>query len=206
MHSYDYPRPAVTVDLAAFSIRDNALCVLLIKRNTAPFKGKWTLPGGFVHDSEPLELSAARVLNDKANISDVYTEQLYTFGSPRRDPRDRVISIAYFAILNPAYEYVGPGKWYDIEELPKLGFDHNDIVQMAVNRLRAKLNYSELALEFMPEEFTLGNLQNAWECIVATPVDKRNFRKTMLKRDMLVETGKKSTGGAHPPAKLYKRR
>ncbi|NKB70363.1 MAG: NUDIX domain-containing protein [Candidatus Latescibacteria bacterium] len=203
MYKYEFPRPAVTVDLVAFSVDGGQLRVLLVRRSTAPFAGRWTLPGGFVHDNEPLEASATRVLSAKAEVSDVYLEQLYTFGDPKRDPRDRVISVAYFAILNPSQNYDGPGTWFDVTALPELGFDHTHIVDTAVQRLRAKLTYSDIGFVFMPAEFTLGELQRNWETILGRPLDKRNFRKAIISKKRVLETGKKSVGGAHPPAKLY---
>ncbi len=206
MFTYEYPRPAVTVDLVAFAVHDSALQVLLIRRPEDPFIGAWTLPGGFVHDREPLEQTAVRVLSDKADLGDVFMEQLRSFGDPDRDPRDRIISVAYFAILPEGHVYSGPGSWFDVDALPELGFDHREIADVAIERLRSKLGYTDIALEFMSGSFTLGELQKKWEAVLGQALDKRNFRKSVAARKLVVETGRKSGGGAHPPAKLYRRR
>lgn len=205
MFTYEYARPAVTVDLVAFRVRDGALEVLLIERLEPPFAGAWTLPGGFVHDREPLEDSARRVLSAKAELENVHIEQLATFGAPDRDPRDRIISIAYFAILRTGTAYDGAGEWFDVDDLPATGFDHADVLAVAVDRLRAKLTYSDLGFEFMPGEFTLTELQRTWEAVLAQPLDKRNFRKSILGKGRLEQTGRRSKGGAHPPAMIYRR-
>ncbi len=206
MFTYEFARPAVTVDLVTFSVRDDALNILLIERPEPPFEGAWTLPGGFVHDREPLEETARRVLTSKANLSDVFLEQLFTFGDPGRDPRDRTISVAYFALLPGDHGYDGPGTWFRIDELPELGFDHAGIVVVAVERLRAKLAYTDIGLGFMAREFTLGELQKCWEAVLGKSLDKRNFRKSMVARDLIAATSRKSRGGAHPPARIYRRR
>ncbi|MDJ0910070.1 MAG: NUDIX domain-containing protein [Woeseiaceae bacterium] len=206
MFSYEFARPAVTVDLVTFAVRDDALTVLLIERPEEPFKGTWTLPGGFVHDREPLEATALRVLASKADLGEVFREQLFTFGDPDRDPRDRVLSVAYLAALASDHGYDGPATWFRVDELPELGFDHRKIVDVAVERLRGKLSYTGIGLEFMPAEFTLGELQKSWEAVLDKPLDKRNFRKSIVARELVVATSRKSRGGAHPRARLYRRR
>lgn len=207
MISYDFPRPAVTVDLVAFRVNDGALEVFLIRRGEPPFEGRWTLPGGFVHENETLESTALRVLSAKTDLADVHLEQLATFGAPDRDPRGRTISVAYFAILNDYDETSvddGTGEWFAADAHPDLGFDHTTIVTVAIQRLRARLHYSDLGFAFMPESFTLTELQRAWEAVLGEPLDKRNFRKSVLGAGRVVATGRKSTGGAHPPAMLYR--
>lgn len=203
MFTYDFPRPAVTVDLVTFCLAEGELRVLLIRRNEPPFSGTWTLPGGFVHEREPLQTTAMRVLRSKALLDDVYLEQLATFGDPERDPRDHVISVAYFVILPLGFDYGGPGHWFNVDSLPDMGFDHRNIARVALERLRGKLTYTDIGFRFMRPEFTLGELQQSWETVLGTSLDKRNFRKAMLKQ--VHDTGKKSTGGAHPPAKIFRR-
>jgi len=212
MHSYEFPHPAVTVDIIVFTIRDNQLKLLLIRRAHSPHKGKWALPGGFVHIDEGLDEAASRELQEETGVSSVYLEQLYTFGKPRRDPRERVITIAYYALipsdkmqLQAATDAEAVG-WFGMNELPKLAFDHADIVSMAHERLVAKLDYSTLAFQFLPESFTLHELQDIYEIICQEEVDKRNFRKWALDLDQLEESGGKRTGGAHRPAKLYRKK
>ncbi|MEM9333388.1 MAG: NUDIX domain-containing protein [Pseudomonadota bacterium] len=205
MVSYDFPRPAVTVDLATFQVSRGKLRILLIQRPESPFAGEWTLPGGFVHEREALQTTARRILSAKASLSEAHLEQLATFGAPERDPRGRVISIAYFAILDVDCAYEGPGDWFAVDALPETGFDHSEIIATAIERLRGKLSYTDIGFAFMPAEFTLGALQKTWEAVLGTPLDKRNFRKSILSRGDIESTGRKSTGGAHPPAMIYHR-
>jgi len=210
MYSYEHPHPAVTADIVVFTIRDDQLELLLIRRAQAPYKGKWALPGGFVDIDEGLDEAASRELKEETGVSDVYLEQLYTFGKPKRDPRERVITVAYYALipsdkmqLQAATDAEAVG-WFGMNELPKLAFDHADIVSMAHQRLASKLDYSTLAFQFLPESFTLHELQNIYEIICQEELDKRNFRKWVLGLGQIEETGGKRTGGAHRPAKLYK--
>lgn len=210
MYQYDYPHPAVTTDVVIFSIRDNDLKLLLIKRGGTPFKGKWALPGGFVQLDESLEDGARRELQEETGLSGVYLEQLYTFGEPKRDPRERVITVAYYALIPSEQvslcaatdaEAVG---WFGLDELPPLAFDHTEIVRMAHERLAAKLDYSTIAFQFMGPEFTLTELQSVYEIIIQDDIDKRNFRKWVLAMEKIEETGGVQREGAHRPAKLYR--
>jgi len=210
MYNYAFPHPAVTTDIVIFSIRDSELKLLLIKRKGAPFKGKWALPGGFVQLDEDLEVAANRELDEETGVTGVYLEQLYTFGKPGRDPRERVITVAYYALIpsdrltltaSTDAEAVG---WFGMDELPRLAFDHADIVDMAHQRLVAKLDYSTLAFQFMPDKFTLTELQEVYEIIMRTDIDKRNFRKWVLALEQVEETGEYRREGAHRPAKLYR--
>jgi len=210
MYNYEYPHPAVTVDIVIFTIRDNQLKLLLIRRAYKPYQGKWALPGGFVNMNEDLDAAARRELKEETGVSGVYLEQLYTFGAVKRDPRERVITIAYYALissdkiqLQAATDAEAVG-WFGMDELPKLAFDHVDIVKMAHERLVAKLDYSTLAFQFLPDTFTLHELQKIYEIIYQDELDKRNFRKWILGLGQVEETGHKSKGGAHRPAMLYK--
>jgi 8-oxo-dGTP diphosphatase len=212
MHSYEYPHPAVTVDIVVFTIRDQQLKLLLIRRAYPPYRGKWALPGGFVDIDEGLDEAAIRELREETGVSSVYLEQLYTFGKPKRDPRERVITVAYYALipsdkmqLQAATDAEAVG-WFGMNELPGLAFDHAEIVSMAQRRLVAKLGYSTLAFQFLPEAFTLHELQDIYEIICQQTVDKRNFRKWVLGLDQIEETGGKRTGSAHRPAKLYRKK
>jgi 8-oxo-dGTP diphosphatase len=210
MYSYEYPHPAVTVDIVIFTIRDNKLKLLLIRRAYKPYQGKWALPGGFINMDEDLDAAARRELEEETGVSGVYLEQLYTFGAPKRDPRERVITVAYYALipseeiqLKAASDAEAVG-WFGMDELPELAFDHSDILKLAHERLVAKLDYSTIALQFLPKAFTLNEVQSIYEIIYQDEVDKRNFRKWILGLDQLVETGEMSKGAAHRPAKLYK--
>ncbi|MEO0615594.1 MAG: NUDIX domain-containing protein [Pseudomonadota bacterium] len=204
MIQYDFPRPAVTVDLVAFRVQQDTLELLLIERDQPPFAGRWTLPGAFVHENEPLETTASRILQEKAHLEGIYLEQLATFGKPGRDPRGHVLSVAYFAIVNAATVDEGKTHWFSVDALPETGFDHDDIIATAVQRLRGKLTYTDIGFAFLPDTFTLTELQKTWQAVLGTPLDKRNFRKSILSQQRVVATGEKSSGGAHPPAMLYR--
>jgi 8-oxo-dGTP diphosphatase len=209
-YTYDYPHPAVTTDIVVFSVRQGRFDVLLIERLLEPFKGRWALPGGFVQIDESLEDCAMRELAEETGVTDIYLEQLYTFGAPARDPRERVISVAYFA-LEPASE-LSPragsdarrARWFPVDDLPELAFDHDLIVETARTRLAAKLEYSAIAMKLLPAEFTLAEVQALYEVISGRPRDKRNFRKWLTGLGFIEETGEKRTTGAHRPAKLYR--
>jgi 8-oxo-dGTP diphosphatase len=210
MYQYQYPHPAVTADIVIFTIRDNQLKLLLIMRKGEPFRGKWALPGGFVHMDEDLETSARRELAEETGVSGVYLEQLYTFGAVDRDPRERVITVAYYAliasdrvVLQAATDAEAVG-WFVMDDLPPLAFDHQHIVTKAHERLVAKLDYSTIAFQFLPREFTLSELQEVYEIILREDRDRRNFRKWALALDQIEETGDMRCDGPHRPAKLYR--
>ncbi len=210
MYTYEYPHPAVTTDIVVFTIRRDELKVLLIKRAEDPYLGAWALPGGFVDIDESLDEAARRELQEETGVAGVYLEQLYTFGTPDRDPRERVITVAYYALIpsdrlqiRAASDAEAVG-WFGLSELPALAFDHPDILDLAHQRLKAKLDYSTIAFQFMPREFTLSELQQVYELILSEPLDKRNFRKRILSLGLIEETGGEHREGAHRPAKLYR--
>lgn len=205
-----YEQPAVTVDLVIFTVNDDLLKIMLVKRAEEPFADSWSLPGGFLKASESLEDAPLRVLKEKAGVENVYVEQLYTFGDPDRDPRARVITVTYFALIPwkdlipPPSDKVADLTWASVNDLPKLAFDHKKIVEYAVKRLRAKASYSNIVYGLMPRQFRLSELQRMYELIIDDKLDKRNFRKRMLATGLLQETGRKDLAGAHRPAMLYK--
>jgi ADP-ribose pyrophosphatase YjhB (NUDIX family) len=204
-----YEQPGITVDLVIFTVNQGRLKVMLAKRAEAPFSGYWSLPGGFLLIGESLEDAAFRVLKEKTGVKDVYLEQLYTFGKPNRDPRARVITVAYFALIpwenldQPESNKVTNLTWSAVDQFPRLAFDHKEILNYAVQRLRAKASYSNIVYGLMPEQFRLSELQKMYEIIIDDKLDKRNFRKRMLATGLLQETGKKDILGAHRPAMLY---
>ncbi len=209
-YTYRYPHPAVTTDIIIFTIRQDELKVLLIKRALPPHKGAWALPGGFIEMEESLEEGARRELQEETGVSAAYLEQLYTFGQPARDPRERVITVAYYALI-PSDELEPKAasdaesvSWFGMKELPDLAFDHQEILKMAHQRLTAKLEYSTIAFQFMPKNFTLSELQHVYEFVLRKPIDKRNFRKHILSLNLIKDTGKERKAGAHRPAKLYR--
>jgi 8-oxo-dGTP diphosphatase len=212
LYIYDYPRPAVTVDIILFTFHEGRLKVLLIRRKQPPFQGQWALPGGFVQIDESLDDAALRELREETNVTDVYLEQLFTFGEPNRDPRTRVITVAYFALLSTdqattlnirSDSDAADAAWWNAYELPDLAFDHDRIIQYAIQRLRWKLEWTALGFLLLPAEFTLSELQRVYETVLNEPLDKRNFRRKMLAADVLEETGNMRAGD-HRPAKLYR--
>jgi 8-oxo-dGTP diphosphatase len=210
-YTYEYPRPAVTVDCVIFGLDESSvLKVLLIERQQPPFEGMWALPGGFVDMDETLEAAALRELEEETGVKDVYIEQLYTFGGIDRDPRGRVISVAYYALVNLARHPVKAASdasgvdWHAIDHLPPLAFDHSPILETALGRLRAKVRYQPIGFELLPEQFTLSQLQKLYEVVlgVSQPLNKRNFRTRILRMGVLKEVAKQE-GVAHRPAVLY---
>ncbi len=212
-HAYDaskYDRPSVTVDVVMMSLRQRDLQVLLVKRRSWPYEGMWAIPGGFVNMDESLEEAAKRELQEETSVQDVYLEQLYTFGDPGRDPRTRVITVVYFALLDcgrlqvrAADDAVDVG-WFSVYDLPPLAFDHAKILEYTLNRLRGKLDYTTIAFNLLPEQFTLHELQRVYEIILHRRLDKRNFRKKILSTGILEDTGVKKMEGTHRPARLYR--
>jgi 8-oxo-dGTP diphosphatase len=205
----DYPRPSVTVDVIIFTLSEGDLQVLLIQRGHPPFEGMWAIPGGFVGIDESLEDAAQRELEEETGVHDVYLEQLYTFGDRGRDPRGRVITVAYFALVPSdatqlhAGQDASDARWWSVYGLPPLAFDHADILEYALQRLRYKLEYTAVGFELLPETFTLSELQSAYEIILGEELDKRNFRRKILSADVIEATGEYRTGEGRP-AKLYR--
>lgn len=211
--SYRYPHPAVTTDVVVFTIREQRLQLLLIRRANPPFQGQWALPGGFLDIDEDLDTCAARELAEETGLSDLYLEQLCTFGAPDRDPRERVISVAYYALVcsdripEPvASSDAAAVAWLPFDEIPEIAFDHDRIIAKAHERLVAKLDYSSIALQFMPELFTLSELQAVYETLLNDTLDKRNFRKRILSLDLIEDSGKQKRNGKHRPARAYRAR
>lgn len=207
--TYEYARPALTVDCVVFGFDGRALQVLLIQRGVPPFLGSWALPGGFVLMAEDLETAARRELQEETGLKGFYLEQLRTFGDPGRDPRGRVVSVAYFALVRPDQH---PAKgdsdasdaaWFDVADLPPLAFDHAAILGTALERLRSKVRYQPVGFELLPRRFTLAQLQTLYEAILGRPLDKRNFRKKLLAYDILIPLDD-YTEGPHRPARLHR--
>src|SRR5216117_1298242 len=208
--SYQYPRAALTVDCVVFGFDESALKVLLIERALEPFKGKWALPGGFVRVDETLDEAARSELEEEAGLRNVFLEQLYTFGAVDRDPRERVVSVAYYALVkladfstNAATD-AADARWFPISKVPRLAFDHANILATALTRLKGKVSYQPIGFELLPPKFTLSQLQHLYEKILERPLDKRNFRKKILAMDLLVESGEVEQDVAHRAARLYR--
>lgn len=209
-YHYKHPHPAVAVDLVIFTLKEVKLQVLLIERGLEPFRGSWALPGGFMRINEDLEEAALRELREETSLSQCYLEQIGAFGAPDRDPRERVVSIAYFAILSADKVALQAGsdarrvRWCSWSELPNLAFDHRQILDAARGKLLEKMNRTTIALEFLAPEFTLTELQGVFETVQGTPMDKRNFRKWAESLSFIKPTGKMRRGGQHRPAALYR--
>ncbi len=208
--TYDYPRPAVTVDCVVFGLQEQRLRVLLIRRGRPPFEGQWALPGGFVDMDEDLEASARRELQEETGLRDIFLEQLYTFGMPGRDPRGRTISVAYYALVNTvnhpprADDDAAEAEWVDVDRARTLAFDHDEILATALARLRGKVRYQPIGFELLPRKFTLSQLQQLYEVILERELDKRNFRRRILAMDLLVELDEKQQDVSHRAARLYR--
>jgi 8-oxo-dGTP diphosphatase len=208
--SYRYARPALTVDCVVFGLDEDQLRVLLIQRDRPPFEGKWALPGGFVHVDESVDDAARRELVEETGLHDVFLEQLYTFGEVTRDPRERVVSIAYYALVNladhPARAATDArdAAWFAANDPPTLAFDHAAIVATALERLRGKVRYQPLGFELLPAKFTLSQLQHLYELVLERELDKRNFRKRVLAMGLLLETDETEQDVAHRAARLYR--
>ncbi len=209
------PQLAVAVDCVVFGLETDkssgtCLNILLIERGVEPFTGSWALPGGFVHLDESLEDAARRELGEEAGLTDVFLEQLYTFGDPARDPRGRVVTVAYYALVRLSDHRVQAAtdarqaRWFPASGCPPLAFDHREIVELATQRLRNKVRYQPLGFELLPKKFTLSQLQRMYEHILERPLDKRNFRKKILGMDLLVALDETEQGVAHRAARLYR--
>ena len=227
-HPSAYERPAVTVDLVLMSVVEEAPVVLVMRREHAPFAGDWALPGGFVRIDESLDDAARRILGEKARMDGAYVEQLYTFGALQRDPRMRVISTAYLALLSAdhfaaalraapelrlakaltswAGEAGGPATIAVDGATEALAFDHAEILGTAVLRLRGKLDYSDVAFALLPETFTLRQLQDIYEAVLGVTLNKPAFRRRMLDKGWLEATGARESGASFRPAELFRRR
>lgn len=208
--TYEYPRPALTVDCVVFGLDEEDLKVLLIRRAVDPFKGRWALPGGFVEMDETLDQAARRELREETGLERLYLEQLYTFGEVERDPRGRVVSVAYYALVKLSDQRLQAATdarevgWFAVWDVPSLAFDHARILKTALARLRGKVRYEPIGFELLPPKFTLSQLQRVYETILERELDKRNFRKKILAMELLHELDEVEQGVAHRAARLYR--
>ena len=196
----------ITVDIVILTIKNDALQVLLVKRNNEPFKDKWAIPGGYVRMSENLDEAAIRLLKEKTDVDNIYLEQLYTFGDPLRHPVSRVITCAYFALIRSEdFEILTTSDvaWHKVFDLPPLAFDHKEIIQYSLKRTRERLEICPVAYQLLNEKFTLTEMQKAYEMIMEKKLDKRNFRKKVITTEGLKELNEFSKSSSKRPARLY---
>lgn len=207
---YEYPRPALAVDCVVFGYDGGELQILLIRRGLPPFAGRWALPGGFVRMDETVDQGARRELREETGLDRLFLEQLYTFSDVDRDPRERVVSVAYYALVKMSDHRVQAATdakeaaWHQVRAVPPLAFDHRKIVGVALDRLRSKVRWQPIGFELLPPKFTLTQLQGLYEAVLERPLDKRNFRKKILGMDILVGLEEKETGVRSRPAQLFK--
>jgi 8-oxo-dGTP diphosphatase len=200
----------VTVDIVIFSLQDWELKVLLVQRGVPPFEGRWALPGGFVLEDESVEAAARRELEEETGVRNVYLEQLYTFGDPGRDPRGRIVTIAYYALLTTesaplvAGTDAGAARWLPARKHPPLAFDHDRILAYALERLTNKLEYTTVGFKLLPKKFTLSQLQRVYEAVLGRTLDKRNFRRKIALLGILTPLQEWDREGPTRPAQLYK--
>ena len=204
------PGIQVTVDVVIFALRDGVLQVLLIQRGIPPFEGRWALPGGFVLEHESVDEAARRELEEETGVRDVYLEQLYTFGEPNRDPRGRVVTVAYYALLTTeaatpvAGTDAGAAQWMPARRHPPLAFDHDRILAYAIERLANKLEYTTIGFKLLPKKFTLSQLQRVYEAVLGRTLDKRNFRRKIALLGVLRPLEEWAKDGPSRPAQLYR--
>jgi 8-oxo-dGTP diphosphatase len=208
--SIQLPPLPVTVDTVIFTVLDHTLQALLVKRREEKFAGLWSLPGGFVAEDEALETAALRELEEATGVRDVYLEQLYTFGDPGRDTRGRVVSVAYVALLAAdrcplvPNDLEAEARWWPVYELPQLAFDHPRMIDVALDRVRTKLEYTTIGFQLMGATFTLGELQRIYEVVLDRKLDKRNFRRRLQLLDLVEPTGDTFQDGPGRPALLHR--
>lgn len=201
----------LTVDAVVFGYEPvPRISILLIKRKNEPFKDRWAIPGGFVENDESLEEAVCRELKEETGVEIGYLEQLFTFGKPDRDPRHRIVSVAYFGLVRPETYKISASSdakevgWFDINKLPRLAFDHKEILEVAIKRLRAKITYEPIGFELLDERFPFSDLENLYTALLGRAIDRRNFRKKILSFGMLDELDEKVSKGAGRPANLFK--
>ncbi|KAA3616596.1 MAG: NUDIX hydrolase [Calditrichaeota bacterium] len=208
-YTYDFPRPSVTVDCIVFGLDNKELKVVLIQRKTSPFIDSWALPGGFIGENEALDKAAKRELAEETGLKNIFLEQLFTFGDPGRDPRGHTITVAYFGLVslnehNPrAASDAKKAGWFSVNKLPELVFDHAAILKMALERLKGKVRYQPIGFELLPKRFTLTQLQQLYETILEKTLDKRNFRKKIIRLGLLIDLNETQQDVAHRAARLY---
>ncbi|RZK48337.1 MAG: NUDIX domain-containing protein [Pedobacter sp.] len=203
---------AVSIDCVLFGFDEGELKILLIERNEEPFKDWWALPGNLVKPDESVDQSASRILHELTGLSNIYMEQYYTFGEVNRHPQGRVITVAYYALLRlsnekslkPLTSFAKKAQWINVQQLPPLAFDHLNIFDKGLEKIKRRIKYLPIAFELLPEKFTLTQVQHVYEVILGKKLDKRNFRKKILSFGVLKELDEKQKGVSFRAATLYK--
>jgi 8-oxo-dGTP diphosphatase len=207
-YCYRYPHPAVTTDCVIFGFDGERLQVLLIERGIEPYKGRWAFPGGFLKMDETAEEGARRELKEETGLDSAYMEQFHTFSTPERDPRERVITIAYYALVKiqevKGGDDAASARWFPLDEIPSLAFDHDYILRMATQRLREQIHFQPIGFELLPEKFTLKELQLLYEAILGINFDRRNFSKKMMHLESLTDLEETIWPTPKREAKLFK--
>ena len=207
-YCYKYPHPAVTTDCVIFGFDGERLQVLLVERGIEPFNGRWAFPGGFLKMDETAEEGALRELKEETGLEGAYMEQFHTFSAPERDPRERVITIAYYALVKiqevKGGDDAASARWFPLDEIPSLAFDHDYILRMATQRLREQIHFQPIGFELLPEKFTIKELQLLYEAILGINFDRRNFAKKMFHLEILTDLEETIWPTPKREAKLYK--
>ncbi len=209
-YTYEYPRPSVTTDCVIFGFDGIDLNILLIERGIEPFKGQWALPGGFVKMNETTEECARRELEEETGVKDLFMEQLYTFSDVNRDPRGRVITVSYYALIRSTdFKVIGgddasAARWFPIKQVPTLAFDHDMILRIAHDRLKSKIRYQPVGFELLEEVFTIPQMQRLYEAILGIKLDRRNFNRKIMNLDILEPVETKIESNGHKGARQFK--
>ena len=207
-YCYKYPHPAVTTDCVIFGFDGERLQVLLVERGIEPYKGRWAFPGGFLKMDETAEEGALRELKEETGLEGAYMEQFHTFSAPERDPRERVITIAYYALVKiqevKGGDDAASARWFPLDEIPSLAFDHDYILRMATQRLREQIHFQPIGFELLPEKFTIKELQLLYEAILGINFDRTNFAKKMFHLEILTDLEETIWPTPKREAKLYK--
>lgn len=208
-YCYKYPRPSVTTDCVIFGFDGNEVKVLLIERANEPFGGYWAFPGGFLDMDESAEDCAKRELKEETGLDNVFIEQLYTFTNPNRDPRGRVVTIVYYALIKQGDYVVTAGddaaqaQWFSLNEIPPLAFDHDNILEVAINRIKGKIRYQPIGFELLDEKFTIPELQHLYEAILGVQLDRRNFSRKIMATGLLIPLEEKKINVSHRAPRYY---
>ncbi|HEX2970413.1 MAG TPA: NUDIX domain-containing protein [Bacteroidales bacterium] len=208
-YCYDYPRPAVTTDIVLFGFEERKLKVLLIKRKSSPFEGKWAFPGGFLEIDETAEEGAKRELSEETGIKDVFPEELRTFSEVNRDPRGRTVSIAFYALIRMTEIFAVAGDdatesgWFHVSDMPQLAFDHDKILSSAIEKLREQFRYQPVAFDLLEEKFTIPQLQELYEQVLNIEFDRSNFRKKVISSGLLKDINETEDGVPHRGARYF---